>query len=36
VYATPRKSIRELIRQDMQDRAIALNVLEGLDDRFTR
>jgi hypothetical protein len=23
--------IRDLIRQDMQDRAIALNVLEGLD-----
>jgi len=32
VYATPSQYIRDLIRQDMQDRAIALNVLEGLDD----
>jgi len=24
--------VRDLIRQDMQDRAIVLNVLEGLDD----
>jgi antitoxin ParD1/3/4 len=32
VYATPSEYIRDLIRQDMQDRAIALNVLEGLDD----
>jgi antitoxin ParD1/3/4 len=32
VYATPSEYIRDLIRQDMQDRAIALNILEGLDD----
>jgi antitoxin ParD1/3/4 len=32
VYATPSEYIRDLIRQDMQDRAIALNVLGGLDD----
>jgi antitoxin ParD1/3/4 len=32
VYATPSEYIRDLIRQDMQDRAIALDVLEGLDD----
>lgn len=32
VYATPSEYIRDLIRQDMQDQAIALNVLEGLDD----
>ena len=32
VYATPSEYIRDLIRQDMQDRAIALNVLQGLDD----
>lgn len=32
VYATPSEYIRDLIRQDMQDRAVALNVLEGLDD----
>jgi antitoxin ParD1/3/4 len=32
VYATPSEFIRDLIRQDMQDRAVALNVLEGLDD----
>jgi antitoxin ParD1/3/4 len=32
VYATPSEYIRDLIRQDMQDRAIALSVLEGLDD----
>jgi antitoxin ParD1/3/4 len=32
VYATPSEYIRDLIRRDMQDRAIALNVLEGLDD----
>ena len=32
VYATPSEHIRDLIRQDMQDRAIAVNVLEGLDD----
>jgi hypothetical protein len=29
--ANPRY-IRDLIRQDMQDRAVALNILEGLDD----
>ena len=33
VYATPSEYIRDLIRQDMQDRAVALNVLEGLDDQ---
>lgn len=32
VYATPSEHIRDLIRQDMQDRAVALNVLEGLAD----
>ena len=32
VDATPSEYIRDLIRQDMQDRAVALNVLEGLDD----
>lgn len=32
VYATPSEYIRDLIRQDMQDRAIALNVLQGLAD----
>jgi hypothetical protein len=32
VYVTPSEYIRDLIRQDMQDRGIALNVLEGLDD----
>lgn len=32
VYATPSEYIRDLIRQDMQDRAVALNVLEGFDD----
>jgi antitoxin ParD1/3/4 len=32
VYATPSEYIRDVIRRDMQDRAIALNVLEGLDD----
>ena len=32
VYATPSEYIRDLIRRDMQDRAVALNVLEGLDD----
>ena len=29
VYATPSEYIRDLIRQDMQDRAVALNILEG-------
>ena len=32
IYATPSEYIRDLIRQDMQDRAVALNVLEGLHD----
>jgi antitoxin ParD1/3/4 len=32
VYATPSEYIRDLIRQDMQDRAVAVNILEGLDD----
>lgn len=32
VYATPGEYIRDLIRRDMQDRTISLNVLEGLDD----
>jgi antitoxin ParD1/3/4 len=32
VYATPSEYIHDLNRQDMQDPAIALNVLEGLDD----
>jgi antitoxin ParD1/3/4 len=32
VYATPSEYIRDLIRQDMQDRAVALNVLEGMAD----
>jgi antitoxin ParD1/3/4 len=32
VYATPSEYIRDLIRQDMRDRAVALNVLEGLGD----
>jgi antitoxin ParD1/3/4 len=32
VYATPSEYIRDLIRQDMQDRAVALNILEGMAD----
>lgn len=32
VYATPSEYIRDLIRQDMQDRAVALNILEGMVD----
>jgi antitoxin ParD1/3/4 len=32
VYATPSEYIRDLIRRDMQDRAVALNILEGLGD----
>jgi antitoxin ParD1/3/4 len=28
----PSEYIRDLIRQDMQDRAVALNILEGLGD----
>ncbi|HET9396803.1 MAG TPA: hypothetical protein VFO36_12160 [Nitrospiraceae bacterium] len=29
VYATPSEYIRDLIRQDMQDRAVALNTLQS-------
>jgi len=32
VYATPSEYIRDLIRQDMRDRAVAMKVLEGLED----
>jgi antitoxin ParD1/3/4 len=32
VYATPSEYIRDLIRQDMQDRAVALSVLKGMAD----
>lgn len=32
IYATPSEYIRALIRRDMQDRAIAMNILEGLED----
>jgi len=32
VYATPSEYIRDLIRQDMQDHAVATKILEGLDD----
>ncbi len=32
LYATPSEYIRDLIRQDMLDRAVAVNVLEGLQD----
>ena len=32
VYATPSEYIRDLIRRDMQDRAVAQNILEGLAD----
>lgn len=32
IYTTPSDYIRDLIRQDMQDSAVALNILEGLDD----
>jgi antitoxin ParD1/3/4 len=32
VYATPSEYIRDLIRRDMQDRAVALNILEGMAD----
>lgn len=32
VYATPGEYARDLIRQDRQDRAVALNILEGLTD----
>ena len=32
VYATPSEYIRDLILKDMQDRAVAMNILEGLAD----
>ena len=32
VYATPSEYIRDLIRQDMQDHAVATKIFEGLDD----
>lgn len=32
VYATPSEYIRDLIRQDMRDRAVALDILGGLAD----
>jgi antitoxin ParD1/3/4 len=32
IYATPSEYIRDLIRQDMRDRAVALNVLDALND----
>jgi hypothetical protein len=32
VYTTPSEYVRDFIRQDMQDRAVAINVFEGLDD----
>jgi len=32
VYATPSEYIRDLIRQDMQDRGVVVNILEGLHD----
>jgi antitoxin ParD1/3/4 len=32
VCATPSEFICDLIRQDMQDRAVALNIVEGLSD----
>jgi antitoxin ParD1/3/4 len=32
VYATPSEYIRDLIRRDMQDHAVATNILEGFDD----
>lgn len=32
VYSTPSEYIRDLIRRDMQDRAVALNIIEGLAD----
>lgn len=31
-YMTPSEYIRDLRLQDMQDRAIAMNILEGLED----
>jgi len=32
VYATPSEYIRDLIRRDMQERSVAMNILEGLED----
>lgn len=32
VYATPSEYIRDLIRQDMRDRAVAVRILQGLKD----
>ncbi len=32
VYATPSEYIRDLIRQDMQNRQVVQRVLQGLDD----
>lgn len=32
VYATPSEYIRDLIRQDMRNHAVATNIFEGLDD----
>jgi antitoxin ParD1/3/4 len=32
VYATPSEYIRDLIRQDMLDRGVAMSMLEGLND----
>lgn len=32
MHATPSEYICHLIRQDMQDRAVATNILEGLED----
>jgi antitoxin ParD1/3/4 len=32
VYATPSEYIRDLIRQDMLDRGVAMNIVEGLSD----
>jgi antitoxin ParD1/3/4 len=32
LYATPSEYIRDLIRQDMLDRGVAMNILEGLND----
>ncbi|MDQ7001075.1 MAG: hypothetical protein Q9N02_00105 [Ghiorsea sp.] len=32
VYATPSEYIRDLIRQDMENRQVVLHVMRGLDD----
>ncbi len=32
IYATPSEYIRDLIRQDMQNQAVFLHVMQGLDD----